>query len=778
MKINVGIDLGTTYSAVATFNKQKGAVEILKNDLDKNCTPSVICIENGQVTIGEEAKTLQAAGNLNTAAFYKSMMGEKGYTLYLDDKDYTPEDLSAEYLRALKRNVEEANGVQIDGAVITVPAYFNEEQRTATMRAGQRAGLKVLKIINEPTSAIIAYGLTGQGKKNVMVYDLGGGTFDVTIAEVNGTKVRVITTNGNHQLGGKDWDLVLINELVQKFLDDYGVDLNDYPEEYKELQVKCEETKKKLTSLPSTSVTIQCEGYSGKYEVTREFFKEQTVNLLNETKSLIDRCFAEIGGGFGWHSLDEVVLVGGSTRMPQVKEMIIEEYGKPPITKNIDVDTIVASGAAMQAQLCTEDVLVLGGSAGAPTMSIGGSAGNVGNSGGLVIRGADIQDITAHSLGILVYDNDKEAVENSIIIKKGSEYNKYFGQEYFLSAKEIEIFVLQGESTNPYESNLLCKYVIETGNGGKPTKSLVELCYNNNGIVDVRAKNDSGTQLKVDKVSVDSSSLREIIEDMTEKIKKARLPYSQWAGVSNIPTTKVDSFGNPQGSDYDLTPDGAFKGYKILVLDLCDGERSMDPGTPATRALEKKGFQVDIHHHVPGNLARIIDDYCQVWVVSDKEQRVSSSDVNTICDYYNRGHGVYLWGDNDPFYKDVNPIIKKLFGAELVGDYQGEQVLGIQKGPRSPGIVADHLITTGIVSFYEGVTISHVDNLRNLKPLTYSSDGLVVSAYSDENERRALIDGGCTRLYCEWDKAGTDRYVVNAAAWLVNLERFGYNPKK
>ena len=777
MKINVGIDLGTTYSAVATFNKQKGAVEILKNDLDKSCTPSVICIENGQVTIGEEAKTLQAAGNLNTAAFYKSMMGEKGYTLYLDDKDYTPEDLSAEYLRALKRNVEEANGVQIDGAVITVPAYFNEEQRTATMRAGQRAGLKVLKIINEPTSAIIAYGLTGQGKKNVMVYDLGGGTFDVTIAEVNGTKVRVITTNGNHQLGGKDWDLVLINELAQRFLDDYGVDLNDYPEEYKELQVKCEETKKKLTSLPSTSVTIQCEGYSGKYEVTREFFKEQTVNLLNETKSLIDRCFAEIGGGFGWHSLDEVVLVGGSTRMPQVKEMIIEEYGKPPITKNIDVDTIVASGAAMQAQLCTEDVLVLGGSAGAPTMSIGGSAGTVGNSGGLVIRGADIQDITAHSLGILVYDNDKEAVENSIIIKKGSEYNKYFGQEYFLSAKEIEIYVLQGESTNPYESNLLCKYVIETGNGGKPTKSLVELCYNNNGIVDVRAQGDSGS-LRVSKVEVDSSSLREIIEDMTEKIKKARLPYSQWAGVSNIPTTKVDSFGNPQGSDYDLTPDGAFKGYKILVLDLCDGERSMDPGTPATRALEKKGFKVDIHHHVPGNLARIIDDYCQVWVVSDSEQRVSSSDVNTICDYYNRGHGVYLWGDNDPFYKDVNPIIKKLFGAELVGNYQGEQVLGIQKGPRSPGIVADHLITTGIVSFYEGITISHVDNLRNLKPLTYSSDGLVVSAYSDENERRALIDGGCTRLYCEWDKAGTDRYVVNAAAWLVNLERFGYNPKK
>lgn len=170
MKINVGIDLGTTYSAVATFNKAKGAVEILKNDLDKNCTPSVVCIENGIVTIGEEAKDMQAAGNLNTAAFYKSMMGEKDYTVYIDGKEYTPEELSSEYLRVLKKNVEDANDIEIGGAVITVPAYFNEAQRTATMRAGKKAGLDVLKIINEPTSAIIAYGLTGSGRKNVMVY--------------------------------------------------------------------------------------------------------------------------------------------------------------------------------------------------------------------------------------------------------------------------------------------------------------------------------------------------------------------------------------------------------------------------------------------------------------------------------------------------------------------------------------------------------------------------------------------------------------------------------
>ena len=611
MKINVGIDLGTTYSAVATFNKQKGAVEVLKNDLDKNCTPSVICIENGVVTIGEEAKTLQAAGNLNTAAFYKSMMGEKGYTLYLDDKEYTPEDLSCEYLRALKKNVEEANGVQIEGAVITVPAYFEEAQRTATMRAGQRAGFKVLKIINEPTSAIIAYGLTGQGKKNVMVYDLGGGTFDVTIAEVTGTKVRVITTNGNHQLGGKDWDLVLINELVQKFLDDYGVDLNDYPEEYKELQVKCEETKKKLTSLPSTSVTIQCEGYSGKYEITREFFKEQTVNLLNETKALIERCFAEIGGGFGWHSLDEVVLVGGSTRMPQVKEMIIEEYGRPPITKNIDVDTIVAAGAAMQAQLCTEDVLVLGGTAGAPTLGLGGAAGNVAGD-GLVIRGSDIEDITAHSLGMLALSKDETSYVNSIIIKKNSKMNESFGRKYQFKGETLDVYVLQGESTNPYESDLLYKYVISGMPKGQKNEFDVNFLYNKNGVVEVNAVLANGQSLSAKQCEV-TESISEIIARLTKEREEAKKR-------SNIEIMfMIDTSGSMSGEPVreakramhefvnTLNLEG---GTKVAIVDFADSGdwacRFTSDKRTITRAID--GISIDGHNGW-GNDFTPIDHY-------------------------------------------------------------------------------------------------------------------------------------------------------------------------
>ena len=193
MKINVGIDLGTTYSAVSTFNKEKGTPQVLKNTLGADFTPSVVHIQNGKVTIGQDAKDLQAMGDQNTASFYKTWMGDANFSMFIDGKTYTSEDLSGLYLKELVKDIEKANNVSIDGAVITVPAYFNEAQRQATINAGKKAGLKVLKIINEPTAAIIAYGLTGGADKKVMVYDLGGGTFDVTIAEVVGSTVSVRT---------------------------------------------------------------------------------------------------------------------------------------------------------------------------------------------------------------------------------------------------------------------------------------------------------------------------------------------------------------------------------------------------------------------------------------------------------------------------------------------------------------------------------------------------------------------------------------------------------
>jgi len=553
MGINVGIDLGTTYSAVAVFNDAIGQVEELRNSDGNVCTPSVTHIEKGKVTIGEEAKLMQSQGDLNAAAFYKSMMGEKGYTLYLDGKEYTPEELSGLYLKELIKDVSKHNNVNIEGAVITCPAYFNESQRLATQNAGVKAGLKVLKIINEPTAAIIAYGLTGSQKKNVMVYDLGGGTFDVTIAEVNGTNVKVLTTNGNHQLGGKNWDAEIAEELKRRFFAEFNINIEDNQEDFYQLKVQCEEIKKGLTTMSVKTATVQSGGFTGRYEITRQFFDEATYSLLNETILLIDKCFSEIGGGFGWKSLDEVVLVGGSTRMPQVKEFIQREYGREPVTKSINVDTIVASGAAMQAKLCVDNRLVIGGDSrpNAPTDSGSGKQQ-------LVITGSSVQDITSHSLGMLAFTKDETYFVNSIIIKKNSPYSQPFGKAYAFSGDKMDVYVLQGESTEPRDCTLLYLYTVSGFVSRKKTDFELFYTYNQDGVVEVTIKAKDGSNLTVAK-SIVNESINEVINRLLLEKEQRRLKAAQ-GEIMCI----VDTSGSMYGSPLDL----AKKALKDFVNEL------------------------------------------------------------------------------------------------------------------------------------------------------------------------------------------------------------------
>jgi len=521
MGINVGIDLGTTYSAIAVFDDATGQVRILKNSDDKNCTPSVTHIEHGKITIGEEAKSLQASGDLNAAAFYKSMMGEKGFTLYLDGKDYTPEEISGIYLKELISDVSKYNNVKIDGAVITCPAYFNETQRLATLKAGERAGLKVLKVINEPTAAIIAYGLTGSGKKNVMVYDLGGGTFDVTIAEVDGTNVKVLTTNGNHHLGGKNWDDAIADELKKRFFDEHGIDIENNQEDFSQLKVLCEDIKKRLSNLSATTAVVKSQGCTGKYEITREFFDSATESLLNQTSLLAEKCFSEIGDGFSWKNLNEVVLVGGSTRMPQVKEFVRREYGREVVTKNIDVDTIVAAGAAMQAKLSVENRL-----------SLAGSSNNR-----LVITGNSIKDITSHALGMLAFSKDETYFVNSIIIPKNSSLNTEFGKKYVFAGEKMDVYVLQGESEEPRDCELLYKYCVLGFTKGKKTDFTLYFVYNQNGVVDVRAE----TPLQVEK-----SVVNETIDEVINRLVREREERKYKASRAEI-MFMVDTSGSMEG---------------------------------------------------------------------------------------------------------------------------------------------------------------------------------------------------------------------------------------
>lgn len=516
MKINVGIDLGTTYSAVATFSKETGGVRILKNSMGEDCTPSVICMEGGRTLIGEDAKQEQKSGNVNTVAFYKSMMGDPQWTAFIDGEEFSAEALSGIFLKQLVRDVSATNHVEIDGAVITVPAYFNDRQREATLRAGRAAGLKVLKIINEPTSAIIAYGLTSGKDKNVMVYDLGGGTFDVTIAHVSGTRIDVLATNGNHQLGGKDWDEVLFNDVQDRFYSEHGVMIGDFPEDVKELQVKCEEAKKRLSAVSSTLISIQCDGLLGKYTVTRQEFDEKTENLLYETVLLIRSCFEEIAEKtkrpFGWENIDEVVLVGGSTRMPQVRDMIVREYGRPPITKDINVDTIVATGAAMQAELCVSSAITLtvaGNKPAAPGATAPAAPMT------LTIRNQDIRDITAHSLGMLALASDQKTYINSIIIPKNSRVNEKFGREYTFSGEKLQVYVLQGESRDPYESDIVGAYSVT----GVPenSKLRVDFLYNSNGVVEVNASLTDGRALPVTR-----ETTNETVAELIERLERER----------------------------------------------------------------------------------------------------------------------------------------------------------------------------------------------------------------------------------------------------------------
>lgn len=258
---------------------------------------------------------------------------------------------------------------------------------------------------------------------------------------------------------------------------------------------------------------------------------------------------------------------------------------------------------------------------------------------------------------------------------------------------------------------------------------------------------------------------------------KKKLPYTQWAGHNDVKSAPKDKYGNPNGTNYDLLRDGSMKGYKVLIINLCPewdtcGQRE-NYNNPI-KSLENKGFEVIYRDEFPADFARISASLCQVWLISGYSRTITDEQIRQIKAFYNQGKGVYLWADNDPFYADVNPIIKDLFGSTMSGNYIGKQIIGVQKHIKDVGIVAGHLISTGISNFYEGVTISNVAMTQYLKPLVYSSDKKVVTAYSDVDGKRLLIDGGFTRLCVDWDSAGTDRYVVNAAGWLGNFEKFGW----
>lgn len=237
-----------------------------------------------------------------------------------------------------------------------------------------------------------------------------------------------------------------------------------------------------------------------------------------------------------------------------------------------------------------------------------------------------------------------------------------------------------------------------------------------------------------------------------------------------------DDYGNAKGNQYDLAVDGAFEGQTILVLQLYT-ESSFDFKAPE-KALKEKGFGVFRYISNPpdaNQLKKDLSQSCQLWIISDSYSKLNEDHLKVIKKFFDEGHGIYIWGDNDPYYADANKVANYLFGGEMTGNLMGDNPVGIQVDSKSPGIREGHLVTTGLENVYEGITIATISENDHLKPLIYGSAGNLVTAVYEKDGKRAILDGGFTRLYYKWETAGTDRYVKNAAAWLVNFENLSMN---
>ncbi|MFZ5477812.1 MAG: Hsp70 family protein [Myxococcota bacterium] len=470
----VGIDLGTTFSAIAHVNKY-GVPEILHNAEGERITPSVILFEGEEVIIGTYAKQSAVAYPEQVVEFIKRHMGDEDFTFEYRGETYTPERLSGFVLAKLKHDAELRLGHRIDQAVITVPAYFGDKQRRATIRAGEYAGLRVLSLLNEPTAAAFAYGLANPGeKKRLLVFDLGGGTFDVSIVTVDGRDISVIATTGDHQLGGKEWDDSLIRYAAEQFRGKHGIDPLDDLAAYHDLRQKCTSAKLSLTKRPKVNLFYDYRGKILRLELAREKFEDLTTGLVARcealTRDVLDDAKLTVD------DIDTVVLAGGSTRMPMVREMIKNLFRRDAAT-DINPDECVALGAALTAAIEASRI-----SGEAPPVDI------------------RTHDVTSHSLGMVVYREGK--LFNSRIIERNSRIPCERTRDDYVTTHDgqttMDLWLVQGENDDPLECNVLGHfefYGIPVRQAGRSRLS-VTFRYNANGIVEVEAMDlDSGQTL-------------------------------------------------------------------------------------------------------------------------------------------------------------------------------------------------------------------------------------------------------------------------------------------
>src|SRR5256714_8919318 len=343
----VGIDLGTTFCAMSHIDPY-GKPQIIPNTESERLTPSVILFDGATVIVGTLAKNNAVAEAERIVDFVKREMGKpkEQFQREFGGKVYSAEELSALIWRKLKSDAEKYLKEPVTDAVITVPAYFNDAERTATITAGQLAGLNVLQIINEPTAAAVAYGLDKlEEDQTVFVFDLGGGTFDVTIMRIEGQGIQMIATNGDHRLGGKDWDDVIVNYVAEEFDRAHGENPLLDLQSYQDLQSRALAGKIQLSSRPRTAIVHSHNGKSVKVELTREEFELKTRHLVEKCKTICEMVLQE--AKMQWNEIDKVLMVGGMTRMPMVRDMIAS-LSPVPLVDDVNPDEAVAVGAAVQ----------------------------------------------------------------------------------------------------------------------------------------------------------------------------------------------------------------------------------------------------------------------------------------------------------------------------------------------------------------------------------------------------------------------------------------------